>query len=84
MRRFQGLRPRPPEEYIDKGITHAGTAPDFEGVVFSDGTVVVRWCTQYKSHSVWTNWDDFYHVHGHPEYGTIIDVLDGPESHSGP
>lgn len=76
MRRFQGSRPAPPAEYVDKKITHAGTEPDYEGVLFTDGTVVCRWLTQYRSHSVWSCWADFFHVHGHPEYGTIITWLD--------
>lgn len=71
-RTFTGYRPNPPEEYKDKGITNAGSTMDYEGVIFSDGTVVVRWMTQYRSHSVWSSWDDFYQVHGHPEYGTKI------------
>jgi hypothetical protein len=69
---FRGFRPAPPEEYKDKGITNSGETPDYEGVTFSDGTVVVRWLTQYRSHSVWADWNDFYQVHGHPEYGTVI------------
>lgn len=76
MRRFRGFRPSPPDEYVTKNITNAGTSPDYEGVVFSDGTVVCRWVGQYKSHSVWSCWDDFYYIHGHPEYGTIIEWLD--------
>lgn len=76
MKRFCGYRPLPPDEYVNKSITNAGEAPDYEGVVFSDGTVAVRWLTQYRSHSVWANWTDFYHVHGHPEYGTRIEWLD--------
>lgn len=71
MRRFHGSRPRPPG-----GITNAGAESDYEGVVFSDGTVVVRWLTVYSSHSVWACWDDFYQVHGHPKYGTVITWLD--------
>jgi hypothetical protein len=74
--RFRGYRPAPPQEYVEKKITHGGEAPDYEGVIFSDGTVVCRWLTQYRSHSVWTSWNDFYHVHGHPEYGTRIEWLD--------
>lgn len=71
-RTFKGFRPLPPEEYAEKGITNSGDSPDYEGVIFSDGTVVIRWCTEYKSHSVWDNYEDFYQVHGHPEYGTKI------------
>jgi hypothetical protein len=74
---FTGLRPQPPEEYRNKGITNAGAAADYEGCLFTDGTVVVRWLTQYRSHSVWTCWADFWHVHGHPEYGTRILFADG-------
>lgn len=76
-RTFAGYRPNPPEEYRDKGITNAGLVPDYQGVIFSDGTVVIRWLTQYRSHSVWNNWTDFYQVHGHPEYGTEIIFDDG-------
>lgn len=71
-RTFAGYRPVPPEEYRDKGITNAGESADYEGAIFSDGTVVVRWLTQFRSHSVWASWEDFYQVHGHPEYGTKI------------
>ena len=59
-------------EYEEKGITNSGREADYEGCVFSDGTVVIRWLTEYRSHSVWACWDDFYQVHGHPEYGTSI------------
>jgi hypothetical protein len=77
IKRFIGYRPAPPAEYIEKGITNASSAqPDYEGVMFSDGTVVLRWCTEYRSHSVWADYESFYQVHGHPEYGTVIKWLD--------
>lgn len=80
MRRFEGLRPDPPAEYITKGISNGGITgngqPDYEGVVWSDGTVTIRWCTAYRSTATFDNWDDFHHVHGHPEYGTVIRWLD--------
>lgn len=71
-RAFIGYRPSPPGEYREKGITNAGAEPDYEGVIFSDGTVVLRWLTEFRSHSVWARWADFFQVHGHPEYGTRI------------
>lgn len=77
MRTFTGLRPSPPAEYAEKGITNSGMTPDYEGVIFSDGTVVLRWTTAFKSHSVWASYKDFYQVHGHPEYGTVIEFHDG-------
>lgn len=79
-RAFAGYRPSPPAEYVDKKITNAGKEPDYEGVIFSDGTVVLRWLTEFRSHSVWTDWNSFYQVHGHPEYGTTIVFADGGEA----
>lgn len=70
MKAFLGYRLVPPQEYAGKGLTNSGLAPDYEGVIFSDGTVAVRWLTQYRSHSVWQDWDSFFRVHGHSEYGT--------------
>lgn len=75
-RTFTGYRPQPPAEYAGKGITNSGESADYEGVIFSDGTVVIRWLTAYRSHSVWACWRDFYQVHGHPEYGTRIEFHD--------
>jgi hypothetical protein len=71
--RFIGYRPYPPAEYLEKGIAAAPDEPQYEGVVFTDGTVVLRWLTGFRSHSVWSTYADFFHVHGHPEYGTRIE-----------
>ena len=76
MRRFIGYRPNPPQEYLEKGHANNPDDPQYQGVIFSDGTVVVRWLTQYRSHSIWSNWDEFWQVHGHPEYGTKIKFID--------
>jgi hypothetical protein len=76
MRRFIGYRPNPPEDYEPRGHANSPDAPQYEGVVFDDGTVAVRWLTTFRSHSVWATWDDFYKIHGHPEYGTVIKWLD--------
>ena len=46
--------------------------PQFEGVIWSDGTVTIRWLTPLRSTSVWNNIGDMLGVHGHPEYGTLI------------
>ena len=51
---------------------NADNEPQYEGVVFSDGTCVIRWLTPCGSHSVWANLKDMLNVHGHPEYGTDI------------
>ncbi|GEL17675.1 hypothetical protein [Pseudonocardia asaccharolytica] len=77
MRRFVGYRPVPPTDYVAKGLANAPDEPQYEGVVFTDGSVACRWRTELRSTSVWTCWEDFCRVHGHPEYGTRIEWLDG-------
>lgn len=76
MKRFRGYRPSPPPEYLEKGVAAPLDEVQYEGVVFTDGTVALRWRTAYRSTSLWASYDDFYQVHGHPEYGTIIEWLD--------
>jgi len=76
MRRFVCYRTTPPEGYRAAGVANPPADPQFEGVVFSDGTVCVRWLTDFRSHSVWQSWDDLERVHGHPEYGTEIVWVD--------
>ena len=49
----------------------------FEGVMWSDGTVTLRWLTACKSHSVWSSIQECLAIHGHPEYGTEIIWHDG-------
>jgi hypothetical protein len=77
MRRFRCYRPHPPTEYYEQGAANAPDEVQFEGVVFSDGTCAVRWLTQFRSHSIWSSWEDLERIHGHPEYGTVIEWLDG-------
>lgn len=76
MKRFIGYRKVPPVEYLKKGTAAPPDEPQYEGIVFTDGSVALRWRTEFKSTSIWASYEDFYHVHGHPEYGTIIEWLD--------
>lgn len=46
--------------------------PQYEGVIFTDGTVAIRWLTPLASTSVWSDLISALGVHGHPEYGTNI------------
>lgn len=84
MRRFECYRPNPPEEYREQGLAAAPDEVQFEGVIFTDGTCVIRWRTDYKSHSVWNSFEDLMRVHGHPEYGTELRFLDPPEGTADP
>jgi hypothetical protein len=52
--------------------------PQYEGVIFSDGSCALRWLTPLKSTSIWDSFDTAMGVHGHPEYGTRI-VFENPE-----
>jgi hypothetical protein len=76
MRRFQVFRPNPPANYVEEGYANPAGQVQLEGCVFTDGTCVIRWTTETRSHSVWGSFDDFYKVHGHPEYGTVVQWLD--------
>lgn len=80
MKRFTAFR---------KSISQHGThtiyqrnpddAPQYEGVIFNDGTVALRWLTAAKSTSIFPTLMDMLLVHGHPEYGTEFTWHDGPE-----
>jgi hypothetical protein len=54
----------------------SGTGKVLEGVLFSDGTVVVRWLTPHvaSSTAVYTNMVDFeqIHIYSHPTNKTRI------------
>lgn len=76
VRRFTVYRQAPPDGYLEQGHANPPDAPQFEGVVFTDGTVAVRWMTAYRSHSIWPSLQDLFAVHGHPEYGTRVEWHD--------
>jgi hypothetical protein len=56
---------------------NADDEPQFEGVIFTDGTVALRWLTPLASTSVWDSLEHALGVHGHPEYGTVVEWHDG-------
>lgn len=70
MRRFRLIR----HEDIS-GVS--GTGVVAEGVVFSTGKVVLSWCSEYRSVTVYDTVDDLEAVHGH-EGRTRIEWLDAP------
>jgi hypothetical protein len=45
------------------------------GVAFTDGHVVLRWCSTHPATSAWNSLDDMLAVHGHRE-DTIIQWID--------
>ena len=61
-----------PMDTHDENQRNAADEPQFQGVVFDDGRVAVRWLTAKRSVSVWDNLDDMLAIHGHPEYDSEL------------
>ena len=71
MKTFIVFRPNAPATHT-ADQKNPPNKPQFQGVVFNDGTVVVRWMTARPSTAVFASIADLFAIHGHPEYGTII------------
>lgn len=56
---------------------NADDQPQYEGVIWSDGSCTLRWRTAVASTSVFPSFADMIKIHGHPEYGTRIVFHDG-------
>jgi hypothetical protein len=76
IRRFEVFRLSPPAGYFEAGAANPPDEVQYEGVVFSDGTVCVRWLTEFRSHSIWASLTDLENIHGHPEYDSTWRWLD--------
>lgn len=81
MRTFTVYRKSPPPDATAQGRANAPDEPQFQGVVFDDGSVAVRWLTAYRSTSTWDNLESLEKVHGHPEYDTQWVWQDIPADH---
>lgn len=77
MKRFIMYRKNTPSETHNSDQTNSPDIPQFEGVIFSDSKVAVRWLTAKRSVSIWDCFEDLIAIHGHPEYGSVIVWLDG-------
>lgn len=73
METFRVFRRQPPANYLEGGFANNPDEPQYEGVVFSDGTVAVRWLTEHRSTSLWSSMAELEAVHGHPEYDTVFE-----------
>lgn len=72
MKRFTMYRRDMSNTTHDANQRNAPDEPQFEGIVFSDGSVAIRWRTAIHSTSVWASMDDMLKIHGHPEYGSEL------------
>lgn len=78
MNRFTMYRRNVPTETHDANQRNAPNEPQFEGVVFTDGRVAMRWLTAKRSVSVWDSLGDMLAIHGHPEYESELVWHDKP------
>ena len=53
----------------------SGTGYVTEGVIWSDGTVAMRWLTDVSSHCYYNSIDDVIKIHGH-EGRTVVEYVD--------
>ena len=77
MKRFTVFRESVPDETHNEDQKNAPDEPQYEGVVFTDGTCAIRWLTAMCSTSIWDSFETAMRIHGHPEYGTKIVFHDG-------
>lgn len=77
MKRFTAYRQSVPDETHGEDHKNAPEEVQYEGIVFTDGTCVLRWRTAVSSCSVWDSFESAMRIHGHPEYGTRIVFHDG-------
>lgn len=75
MKRFIMYRPQVPATHTEFQ-KNAPDKPQFEGVLFDDGKVVVHWLTAGHSISIWDSLDDMLVIHGHPEYDSKLVWVD--------
>lgn len=72
MRTFTMYRRNVPDATHNSDQKNAPDLPQFQGAVFDDGTVAIRWLTAKRSTAVWDNMQDMLAIHGHPEYGSEL------------
>lgn len=64
MKRFQFVR----NEDVS-GVS--GTGIVFEGVVFEDGTVAIRWLSKLKTTAIYASIEELEAIHGHEGKGHV-------------
>ena len=83
MKRFEVYRLGDLSETHNANQVGPADTPQFEGVVFTDGSVAVRWRTAKVSTSVWSDFETLWAIHGHDDanskHGTKIVWLDSGE-----
>jgi hypothetical protein len=79
MERFTAYRRKMSERATHNSLQkNPDDQPQYDGVIFDDGKVVIHWRTSVRSTSVFDSLAEMIAIHGHPEYGTEIIFHDGP------
>lgn len=60
----------------NKNQVNPPSDPQFQGIVFDDGRVAIRWLTAKRSTACWDSMEDMLAIHGHPEYGSELVWID--------
>jgi hypothetical protein len=84
MRRFCGAHPRRPREDTEAGSISTEFVFDFEGIEFSDDTVLIKWYKPSPSQPAaepFPNFESFQEEHGHSQHGIVTYWVD-PEPDS--
>ena len=60
----------------ESGVSGAGHVID--GVIFDDGTVIIRWRTDMASTAIYKNYAEFYkiHIESHPQNESIVKIVE--------
>jgi len=72
MKTFTAFRPAIPDGTHNGDQMNPPDQPQYEGVVFTDGTCAIRWMTACRSTSIFASYAEMFRIHGHPDYGTRI------------
>lgn len=72
IKRFTMYRRNVPDATHNEFQKNAADQPQFEGVIWTDGTCTIRWRTAKGSTAIWNSFEDMMLIHGHPEYDSEL------------
>ena len=61
-------------KYDESGVSGVGKV--IEGVIFTDGTVVIKWITSMSSIAIYKSFEEFkiIHIDSHPKNETVVNM----------
>jgi len=66
--------------YDESGVS--GTGHIIDGIVFNDGTTVIKWLTEMSSIAIYRSFEEFkaIHIDSHPQNEAITEMIEIPQS----